>query len=51
MDELKRQIEEFRKNFKPEDLKLEQFKIDQKQIDELKRQIEEIKALGFGDHA
>ncbi len=51
VDELKRQMEEFRKNFKPENLKLEQFKVDPKQMEELKRQMEELKALGFGDHA
>ena len=33
------------------DGKAEEFKLDPKQADELKRQMEELKALGFGDHA
>jgi hypothetical protein len=39
-------MEEFRKNLKPEG-----FKIDQKQMDQLKRQMEERKALGSGGQA
>jgi hypothetical protein len=39
-------MDEMRKNFKTEDFK--DFKIDQKQLDELKRQMEEMKALGLG---
>jgi len=52
MDQLKQQMEEFRKNFKPED-----FKIDPKQMDELKQQMEQMKrqmedwkALGLCNH-
>jgi serine protease Do len=36
MDELKQQMEQFQKNFKPED-----FKVDPKQMDELKQQMEQ----------
>jgi hypothetical protein len=43
MEELRQKMEEFRKNSKPED-----FKFDQKQMDELKRQLEEMKAREFG---
>jgi membrane-associated protease RseP (regulator of RpoE activity) len=38
-----KQMEEFRKNFKPED-----FKFDPMQMDELKRQLEEMRTLGLG---
>jgi len=38
MDELKQQMDEFRKNFKTDD-----FKFDQKQLDELKKQMEEFR--------
>jgi hypothetical protein len=44
MEELKRQMDEFRKNFKPDD-----FKFDRKQLDELKRQMmEDMKSLELG---
>jgi uncharacterized membrane protein (DUF106 family) len=39
MEELKRQMDEFRKNFKAEDFK--GFAMDPKQMEELKRQMEE----------
>ncbi|HXR39453.1 MAG TPA: PDZ domain-containing protein [Terracidiphilus sp.] len=43
MDELKQQMEKFRKDFKVEDFKVEDFKIDQKQMDELKQQMEKFR--------
>jgi hypothetical protein len=45
MEELKRQMEDWQKKFDPED-----FKFDQKQLDELKRQIEQMQAPSFGYH-
>jgi hypothetical protein len=42
-------MEEFRKSFKAEDFKLDPFQLDPKQMDELKRQMEEMKARGFGN--
>jgi hypothetical protein len=52
LDQLKRQMEEFRKTFKPEDFKIDPKEMDQlnKQMEQLKRQMEEMKALGFGNH-
>jgi len=44
LDEMKHQMEEWRKNFKPEDFKnFEDFKFDPKQTDELKRQLDEFR--------
>jgi hypothetical protein len=37
-------MEEFRKNFKPED-----FKVDPKEMQEMKQQLEELKGLPAGD--
>jgi hypothetical protein len=52
MDELKRQMEEFRKNFKPEDFRVDPKQMEEfrQQMDQLKRQMEEVKSLGFGNH-
>jgi hypothetical protein len=44
MDELKQQMDEFRKDFKPED-----FRVDPKEMQELKRHLEELKVLPAGD--
>ena len=46
IDEMKQQMEEWRKNFKPEDLKdfnFEDFKVDPKQMEELQRNMEEFR--------
>ena len=52
LDQLKQQMEEFRKSFKPEDFKLDPKQMDElrQQMEQLQRQMEEIKALGFGSH-
>ncbi len=66
MEEFKQQMQELQKSIKPEDfnlnpnqrlrlMQLQPPSVDQQpprqQLDQLKRQTEEIKALGFGDHA
>jgi serine protease Do len=46
LDEMKQQMEEWRKNFKPEDMKnfnFEDFKADPKQMEELRRDMEEFR--------
>jgi membrane-associated protease RseP (regulator of RpoE activity) len=46
IDEMKQRMEEWRKNFKPEDLKdfnFEDFKVDPKQMEELQRNMEEFR--------
>jgi uncharacterized membrane protein (DUF106 family) len=45
-------MEEFRKNFKAEDFKIDQKQMDElkQQMDRLKRQMEEMKAPGLGNH-
>ena len=52
MDQLKQQMEELRKNFKPEDFKIDPKQMDElkQQMNQLKRQMEEMKAQGFGNH-
>jgi len=52
MDELKRQMEEMRKNFKPEEFRVDPKQMDElrQQMDQLKKQMEEVKAMGFGNH-
>ena len=52
MDELKRQMEEFRKSFKPEDFKVDPKQMEEfrQQMDQLKRQMEEMRTQGFGNH-
>jgi hypothetical protein len=49
MDQIKQQMEEFRKNFKPEDFKLDPRQMEElrQQMDQMKRQMEEWKALDF----
>jgi membrane-associated protease RseP (regulator of RpoE activity) len=41
LDAMKQQMEEFRKNFKPDDFNLDKFKVDPKQMEEMKRQMEQ----------
>ena len=41
LDDLKKQMEQFRKDFKPEDFNLDQFKVDPKQMEEMNRQMEQ----------
>jgi membrane-associated protease RseP (regulator of RpoE activity) len=50
LDQIKQQIEDFRKNFKAEDFKLDPQQMNElrQQMDQLKQQMEEIKALDFG---
>jgi serine protease Do len=55
MEELQQKMDEFRRNFKPEEFKdfkpedFKDFNFDQKQLDELKRQMmEQMKSLEFG---
>jgi uncharacterized membrane protein (DUF106 family) len=45
-------MEELRKSFKPEDFKIDQKQLDQlkQQMNDLKRQMEELKARGFDGH-
>jgi serine protease Do len=46
LDEMKQQMEEWRKNFKPEDLKsfnFEDFKVDPKQMEELRQKMDEFR--------
>jgi C-terminal processing protease CtpA/Prc len=52
MDELKRQMEEFRKSFKPEDFKVDPKQMEEfrQQMDQLKRQMEEMRTPGLGNH-
>ena len=54
---MRKQAEKLRDNFNAEDFKPQDFKIDPKQMDELKqqmnqlkRQTEEMKTQGFGNH-
>ena len=50
IDQMKLQMEEFRKSFKPEDFKIDQKQLDQmkRQMNQLKQQMEEMKAQGLG---
>jgi hypothetical protein len=50
MEQLKQQMEEFRKTFKAEDFKVDPKQMEEfrQQMDKLKRQMEEMKALDFG---
>jgi uncharacterized protein involved in exopolysaccharide biosynthesis len=52
MDELKRQMEEFRQSFKPEDFKIDPKQMEEfrQQMDQLKRQMEEMPTQGLGNH-
>jgi uncharacterized membrane protein (DUF106 family) len=52
MDELKQQMEEFRKNFKSEDFKIDPKQMDElkKQMEQMKRQMEDWKATGLCNH-
>jgi membrane-associated protease RseP (regulator of RpoE activity) len=52
MEQLKQQIEEFRKGFRAEDFKIDPKQMDElrQQMEQLKRQMEELKAQGFGNH-
>jgi uncharacterized membrane protein (DUF106 family) len=45
-------LDEFRKNFKPEDFKIDPKQMDElkRQMDQLKRQMKEMQAQGFGNH-
>ena len=50
MEQLRQQMEEFRKSFKPEDFKIDPKQMEEfrQQMDQFKRQMEDLKALGFG---
>jgi membrane-associated protease RseP (regulator of RpoE activity) len=52
LDQLKKQMDEFRQNFKPEDFKMDPKQMDElrKEMEQMKRQMEEMKGLGLGDH-
>jgi len=52
MEQLKLQMDEFRKNFKAEDFKIDPKQMDElrQQMEQLKRQMEELKTQGFGNH-
>jgi membrane-associated protease RseP (regulator of RpoE activity) len=52
LDQLKKQMDEFRQNFKPEDFKVDPKQMEElrKEMDQMKRQMEEMKGLGLGDH-
>ena len=52
MDQLKQQMEEFRKNFKPEDFKMDPRQMDElkQQMEQFKHQMEDLKAQGFASH-
>jgi membrane-associated protease RseP (regulator of RpoE activity) len=52
LDQFKQQMEELRKSFRPEDFKLDPRQMDEfrQQMDQLKRQMEEMQALGLGNH-
>ena len=50
IEQLKRQMDEWRKNFKPEEFKVDPKQMDQlrQQMEQLKRQMEELRAQGLG---
>ncbi|MFZ0743104.1 MAG: PDZ domain-containing protein [Terracidiphilus sp.] len=48
LDELKKQMEQMRENFKPEDFNFQDFKLDPKQMNEFKQRMEEMQAQSFG---
>ena len=52
MDQLRQQMDEFRKNFKPEDFKIDPKQMDElrQQMDQLKQQMEEMRALRFDNY-
>jgi uncharacterized membrane protein (DUF106 family) len=52
MEQLKQQMNEFRKNFKAEDFKIDPKQMDKlrQQMEQLKHQMEELTAQGFGNH-
>jgi C-terminal processing protease CtpA/Prc len=52
MAQLRQQMDELRKNFKAEDFRIDSKQLDElrQQIDQLKRQMEELKALQQGNH-
>ena len=52
MEQLKQQIEEFRKGFRVEDFKIDPKQMDElrQQMEQLKRQMEVLKAQGLGNH-
>jgi len=52
MEQLKQQIEEFRKGFRAEDFKIDPKQMDElrQQMEQLKRQMEVLKAQGLGNH-
>jgi membrane-associated protease RseP (regulator of RpoE activity) len=52
IDQLKQQMEEFRKNSKPEDFKIGPKQMDElkQQMNQLKRQMEEMRAQSLGSH-
>lgn len=52
LDQFKKQMDEFRQNFKPEDFKMDPKQMEdlRKEMEQMKRQMEEMKGLGLGDH-
>lgn len=51
-DRLRQQMDELRKGFKPEDFRIDPKQMDElhRQMDQLKRQMEEMKSMGFDNH-